>query len=206
MEHPYLFLTSVFGIFGHGNVTCLGEALYDHRETLPLYHQFGPYLNVPDDEDHRVPVKYASGGELLLSGAARSADSLAEDPAIYSTPPLRISSSASAITSPPETITPASGILMQMMKELPKVGGIAMQGEDEIASIGMCIGAAMTGAKAMTASSAPGLSLYSENIGLAIMGEVPLVIVDMQRLGPATGGATTVAHARTWAEGEVRSR
>ena len=51
----------------------------------------------------------------------------------------------------------------------------------------------MTGARAMTASSAPGLSLYSENIGLAIMGEVPLVIVDMQRLGPATGGATTVA-------------
>jgi 2-oxoglutarate ferredoxin oxidoreductase subunit alpha len=90
-------------------------------------------------------------------------------------------------------ITPASAILMQMMKELPKVGGVAMQGEDEIASIGMCIGAAMAGARAMTASSAPGLSLYSENIGLAIMGEVPLVIVHMQRLGPATGGATTVA-------------
>ncbi len=90
-------------------------------------------------------------------------------------------------------ITPASAILMQMTNELPKVGGVAMQGEDEIASIGMCIGAAMAGAKAMTASSAPGLSLYSENIGLAIMGEVPLVIVHMQRLGPATGGATTVA-------------
>ncbi len=90
-------------------------------------------------------------------------------------------------------ITPASGILMQMMAELPKVGGVAMQGEDEIASIGMCIGASMAGARAMTASSAPGLSLYSENIGLAIMAEVPLVIVDMQRLGPATGGATTVA-------------
>jgi 2-oxoglutarate/2-oxoacid ferredoxin oxidoreductase subunit alpha len=90
-------------------------------------------------------------------------------------------------------ITPASGILMQMMSELPKVGGVAMQGEDEIASIGMCIGAAMAGARSMTATSAPGISLYSENIGLAIMGEVPLVIVDMQRLGPATGGATTVA-------------
>ena len=44
----------------------------------------------------------------------------------------------------------------------------------------------------MTATSGPGISLYSENIGLAIMGEVPLVIVDVQRLGPATGGATTV--------------
>ena len=89
-------------------------------------------------------------------------------------------------------ITPASGILMTMMRELPKVGGVAIQGEDEIASIGMCIGAALSGARAMTATSGPGISLYSENIGLAVMGEVPLVIVDVQRLGPATGGATTV--------------
>ena len=89
-------------------------------------------------------------------------------------------------------ITPASPILMQMMRELPKVDGIAVQGEDEIASIGMCIGATLAGARAMTATSGPGLSLYSENIGLAIIGEVPLVIVDVQRLGPATGGATTV--------------
>jgi 2-oxoglutarate ferredoxin oxidoreductase subunit alpha len=89
-------------------------------------------------------------------------------------------------------ITPASGILMAMMRELPRHGGVALQGEDEIASIGMCIGAAMTGARAMTATSGPGISLYSENIGLAIMGEVPLVIVDVMRLGPATGGATTV--------------
>jgi 2-oxoglutarate ferredoxin oxidoreductase subunit alpha len=89
-------------------------------------------------------------------------------------------------------ITPASGILMQMMRELPKVGGVAIQGEDEIASIGMCIGATLGGARALTATSGPGISLYSENIGLAVMGEIPLVIVDVQRLGPATGGATTV--------------
>jgi 2-oxoglutarate ferredoxin oxidoreductase subunit alpha len=90
-------------------------------------------------------------------------------------------------------ITPASGILMAMMRDLPKTGGTAIQGEDEIASIGMCIGAAMTGARVMTATSGPGISLYSENIGLAVMGEVPIVIVDVQRLGPSTGGATTVA-------------
>jgi 2-oxoglutarate ferredoxin oxidoreductase subunit alpha len=89
-------------------------------------------------------------------------------------------------------ITPASPILMQMMRELPKAGGVAVQGEDEISSIGMCLGATLAGARAMTATSGPGLSLYSENIGLAIIGEVPLVIVDVQRLGPATGGATTV--------------
>ncbi len=90
-------------------------------------------------------------------------------------------------------ITPASQILMAMMNEMPKVGGVAIQAEDEIASIGMCIGATMAGSRSMTATSGPGISLYSESIGLAIMGEVPLVIVDVQRLGPSTGGATTAA-------------
>jgi 2-oxoglutarate ferredoxin oxidoreductase subunit alpha len=90
-------------------------------------------------------------------------------------------------------ITPASVILVYMTRELPKVGGIAIQAEDEIGSMGLCIGAAMAGAKAMTATSGPGISLFSEHIGLAIMSEVPLVIVDCQRMGPATGGATTGA-------------
>ncbi len=90
-------------------------------------------------------------------------------------------------------ITPASSILEMMLAELPKARGIAVQAEDEIASIGMCLGAAMAGARAMTATSGPGMSLYSENLGLAILGEVPLVVVDVQRLGPATGGATTTA-------------
>lgn len=95
-------------------------------------------------------------------------------------------------------ITPASTILMHLMHELPKVGGIAIQCEDEIASAGVCIGASMTGKKVMTATSGPGMSLYSENIGLGIMGEVPMVVVNVQRLGPATGGATTGA------EGDVQ--
>ena len=87
-------------------------------------------------------------------------------------------------------ITPASSLLHYMLDLLPPAGGVALQGEDEIASIGFCIGASMAGAKAMTATSGPGISLYSENIGLAIMGETPLVIVDVQRQGPATGSAT----------------
>ena len=89
-------------------------------------------------------------------------------------------------------ISPATQILLQIVRDLPKVGGVAVQAEDEIASISMCIAAAMSGARAMTATSGPGISLYGENVGLAIMGEVPLVIVDVQRAGPATGGATTV--------------
>ncbi|OGL46800.1 MAG: hypothetical protein A2161_16640 [Candidatus Schekmanbacteria bacterium RBG_13_48_7] len=90
-------------------------------------------------------------------------------------------------------ITPASGILAGMLEYLPAVVGIGVQAEDEIASMGFCIAASMTGRKVMTATSGPGISLYSENIGLAIMGEVPIVIVNTQRMGPATGGATTGA-------------
>lgn len=89
-------------------------------------------------------------------------------------------------------ITPATPILLHLTRELPKVGGVAIQAEDEIASMGFCIGAAMAGSRVLTATSGPGISLYSENVGLAIMGEVPMVIVDAQRMGPATGGATTV--------------
>ena len=90
-------------------------------------------------------------------------------------------------------ISPATPLLLHMIRELPRCDGVAIQAEDEIASISMCIGAVMAGARALTATSGPGISLYSENIGLAIMGEVPLVIVDAQRMGPATGGATTPA-------------
>ncbi len=90
-------------------------------------------------------------------------------------------------------ITPATMILQHMVEELPKLGGVAIQAEDEISAMGMCIGAVMAGSRAMTATSGPGISLYSESIGAAIMGETPLVIVDVQRMGPATGGATTTA-------------
>jgi 2-oxoglutarate ferredoxin oxidoreductase subunit alpha len=73
---------------------------------------------------------------------------------------------------------------------LPPAGGICLQGEDEIASIGFCLGAAMTGRKVMTATSGPGISLYSEQISFAIGSEIPIVIIDVQRLGPSTGSAT----------------
>lgn len=87
-------------------------------------------------------------------------------------------------------ITPATSIYHQMLQLLPASGGVCMQGEDEIASIGFCLGASMTGIRAMTATSGPGISLYSEQISFAIGGEIPLVIVDVQRLGPSTGSAT----------------
>ena len=87
-------------------------------------------------------------------------------------------------------ITPASTLLSAMLETLPAVGGIVLQGEDEIASIGYCLGASMAGMKVMTATSGPGLSLYSENISFAIAGEIPIVIVNIMRQGPSTGSAT----------------
>ncbi|HDH98276.1 MAG TPA: pyruvate flavodoxin/ferredoxin oxidoreductase [Deltaproteobacteria bacterium] len=87
-------------------------------------------------------------------------------------------------------ITPATSIFNAMLRILPPVGGIVLQAEDEIAAMGYCIGASMAGLKAMTATSGPGLSLYSEHISFAIGSEIPLVIVDVQRLGPSTGSAT----------------
>ncbi|MCP3952060.1 MAG: pyruvate flavodoxin/ferredoxin oxidoreductase [Desulfobacterales bacterium] len=87
-------------------------------------------------------------------------------------------------------ITPATTILNNMLTYLPTEGGVCLQGEDEIASIGYCLGASMAGMKAMTATSGPGISLYSEQISFAIGSEIPLVIVNIQRLGPSTGSAT----------------
>ncbi|MBF0202348.1 MAG: pyruvate flavodoxin/ferredoxin oxidoreductase [Desulfamplus sp.] len=77
-----------------------------------------------------------------------------------------------------------------MLKMLPPRGGICVQGEDEIASMGYCIGASMAGKKVLTATSGPGISLYSEQISFAVGSEIPMVIVDVQRLGPSTGSAT----------------
>jgi 2-oxoglutarate ferredoxin oxidoreductase subunit alpha len=87
-------------------------------------------------------------------------------------------------------ITPASTLLTAMLDTLPADGGVVVQSEDEIASIGYCLGASMAGMKAMTATSGPGLSLYSENISFAIASEIPVVIVDVMRQGPSTGSAT----------------
>jgi len=87
-------------------------------------------------------------------------------------------------------ITPATTIFNTMLKLLPPAGGVCIQGEDEIASIGSCLGASMAGLKVMTATSGPGLSLYSEHISFAIGSEIPIVITVVQRLGPSTGSAT----------------
>ena len=83
-------------------------------------------------------------------------------------------------------ITPATEILMELSKH-KSLGAKVFQAEDEIAGICSAIGASFTGAMACTTTSGPGLSLKSEAIGLAVITELPLVIVNVQRGGPSTG-------------------
>lgn len=89
-------------------------------------------------------------------------------------------------------ITPWSDIMELLRRELPKYGGTFVQCEDEIASISMAIGASYAGRVAVTGSSGPGISLKTEALGWAVMAEMPLIIVDVQRGGPSTGMPTNV--------------
>ncbi|MBH0119955.1 2-oxoacid:acceptor oxidoreductase subunit alpha [Rhodococcus sp. CX] len=91
-------------------------------------------------------------------------------------------------------ITPASDILHELTKHR-RFGVTTFQAEDEIAAVGAAIGASLSGALGVTSTSGPGLALKSEAIGLAVMTEIPLVVVDVQRGGPSTGLPTKTEQA-----------
>ena len=84
-------------------------------------------------------------------------------------------------------ITPATELLEWMSPALAEVGGTLVQAEDELASINMAIGGSYGGVPALTATSGPGLALMVEALGLAVAAEIPLVVVDVMRVGPSTG-------------------
>jgi len=92
-------------------------------------------------------------------------------------------------------ITPSSEIAQIMSQRMPQMNRYFIQMEDEIASLGACIGASLAGRKAMTATSGPGFSLMQEHLGSACIGEIPLVIVNVMRGGPATGMPTKPSQA-----------
>jgi len=104
-------------------------------------------------------------------------------------------------------ITPSTEVAEVLSAELPKAGGAFIQMEDEISAIASVIGASLTGVKAMTASSGPGISLKQELIGYACIAEVPCVIVNVMRGGPSTGmptgpGQSDVMQARWGTHGD----
>jgi len=107
-------------------------------------------------------------------------------------------------------ITPSSEIMHTISDLLPQLGGKAIQMEDEISGVAAAVGAGMSGVRSMTATSGPGMSLKAENIGLAQMAEVPVVIIDVMRGGPSTGLPTRVSQAdvrqaRNPSHGDYRS-
>ncbi len=89
-------------------------------------------------------------------------------------------------------ITPWTDIMELLRRELPKYGGSFIQCEDEIASVSMALGASFAGRVAVTGSSGPGIALKTEAIGWAVMAEMPLVIINVQRGGPSTGMPTNI--------------
>jgi len=107
-------------------------------------------------------------------------------------------------------ITPASEIAERMALRLPQLDGVFIQFEDEIGSMASILGASWAGAKSMTASSGPGISLMMENIGLGMMMESPCVIVNVQRGSPSTGlptswGQSDIMQARWGSHGDYGS-
>jgi len=92
-------------------------------------------------------------------------------------------------------ITPSSEIAEECSRIMPRLGGVYLQMEDEIASMAAVVGASLAGAKSFTATSGPGFSLMQENLGMAVMGEVPCVVINVQRSGPSTGLATKPAQS-----------
>ncbi|MCD6191221.1 MAG: 2-oxoglutarate synthase subunit alpha [Sulfurimonas sp.] len=107
-------------------------------------------------------------------------------------------------------LTPSSEIMHVCSDLLPKIGGVSIQMEDEIAGVCAVIGASMSGVRALTATSGPGISLKAENLGLAQMAEVPLVCVNVMRGGPSTGLPTRVsqgdvAQAKNPSHGDYKS-
>jgi 2-oxoglutarate ferredoxin oxidoreductase subunit alpha len=106
-------------------------------------------------------------------------------------------------------ITPSTEIAERLARRLPEVDGSFIQMEDELGSIAAIIGASAAGVRSMTATSGPGLSLMIENLGLAVMMEVPCVLVDIQRGSPSTGlptmaGQSDVMQVRWGSHGDFR--
>ncbi len=89
-------------------------------------------------------------------------------------------------------ITPWTEVMEQLRRDLPHYGGTFLQTEDELAAISAALGAAYGGTVSMTGSSGPGIALKSEAISYAVMAEIPILIVDVQRGGPSTGLPTNV--------------
>jgi 2-oxoglutarate ferredoxin oxidoreductase subunit alpha len=140
-------------------------------ETMPVHYR------VPKATIKPGLYRKITGNDALAQGMVAAA-TLANLPLVYASYP----------------ITPASDILHNL-SEMKRFGVRTMQAEDEIAAVGAAIGASFGGALGVTATSGPGICLKSEAIGLAVMTELPLLVIDVQRGGPSTGLPTKTEQA-----------
>jgi len=138
----------------------------DIAQVLPVHYRIPP-ARIPPGRYRKV-----TGTEALAMGLVAAAE-LAGLPLLFASYP----------------ITPANELLHQLV-DLRRFGVRTFQAEDEIAAIGAAIGAAFGGGLGVTATSGPGVSLKAEGAGLAVMTELPLVLIDVQRAGPSTGMPT----------------
>ncbi len=171
MDPTLRWIEEKFGakpVFAEANRRAL-NAGYAFGETTEIFHTH--YRVAPA---HLPPGKYRNitGNEATALGLV-AASKLAGRPLFYGSYP----------------ITPASDILHQL-SGYKNFGVRTFQAEDEIAAVGAAIGASYGGAMGMTASSGPGIALKTEAMGLAVMVELPLVVIDVQRAGPSTGMPT----------------
>ncbi len=140
-------------------------------ETMPVHYRVAKAQTKPGR------YRKITGNEALAIGLV-TATQLANLPLVYATYP----------------ITPASDIL-HYLADMKRFGVRTVQAEDEIAAMGMAIGASFGGSLGVTATSGPGICLKSEAIGLAVMTELPVIIIDVQRGGPSTGLPTKTEQA-----------
>jgi 2-oxoglutarate ferredoxin oxidoreductase subunit alpha len=176
MEPTIKWIGQKFGarpVIAEANTRAL-KAGYAFGETTEMFHTV---YRVPKAKLEPGTYRNITGNEATALGFL-AASRLAQRDLFYGSYP----------------ITPASDILHQL-SAYKSFGVKAFQAEDEIAAVGAAIGAAYGGALALTGTSGPGVTLKSEAIGLAVMTELPLVVIDVQRAGPSTGMPTKVEQA-----------
>ena len=163
----------IYNAFGHkgDKVVKPNQDLFDAgyafaAENLEYHYEIKPYKDEGDD----TPMMVCTGNTAIGLGVMASGMDMVS---MY-------------------PITPATSASHYIAEVYDKVGGFVHQAEDEIAAMGFAIGASYAGKTACTITSGPGMALKTELMGLAIMGEIPLVVIDVQRGGPSTGLPTKV--------------
>ncbi len=147
------------------------------RSNVALYEAGAAWGEANLDFKYRIPAQRSSQPQIVINGNTAIA--------------LGVMASGMDICAM-YPITPATSASHYLSEVFEKVGGLVHQAEDEIAACAFAIGASYAGKCAVTITSGPGYSLKQEAIGLAVMAEIPLVVVNVQRGGPSTGQPTKV--------------